>query len=164
MKKLIVRTVALIGAGVTGLVIGLAAGGGSSVPAAAAPVPAPTVTAPSVVVTAPGPTVTATATAQPPVLLAKTYNGSGTWNSPRFTLDCDSPVVTVTFSYDHNDDSNFIADIDAPGGAGGGSIANDIASSGGTSTTVYPQSFRGNSYYLSVTATGNWSFKLQATC
>lgn len=135
------------------------------VPTVTATVPVPGPTAPSVTVTVPGPTVTKTVTAQPPALLSKTFTGTGSWNSTPFKIACSNPLVAVTYNYSDNNDGNFIADIDAPGGAGGGSIANAIGSSGGAATSVYPQTFDdGNEYYLSVTATGSWTVKLRATC
>ncbi len=130
-----------------------------------------TVPGPAVTVTVPGPTVTVTITktAQPPVLMTKTFSGSGQWNSPEFTLSCQTPAVKVTYSYSGNDlggsASNFMADIQTPGTGDDQQIANTIASSGGTTTTVYPDtSVAGSRYYLSVQADGSWSFTLSETC
>ena len=125
-----------------------------------------TVAGPAVTVTKPGPTVTVTA--QPPVLMSKTFSGSGQWNSPEFTLACTTPAVTVTYSFSDNTlgngADNFIADLQSPGGDDQ-SIANEIAMSGGATTTLYPNtSAGGNQYYLSVQADGPWQFNLSETC
>lgn len=132
-------------------------------------VPGPTVTAtvipPAATVTAtvPGPTVTVTTTAQPPTLASKSWGGSANWNSPPFELSCTSPAVNVNYSYSNNQDSNFIADLQSS--SDDQNIANTIGSSGGTNTTVYPQpQSTTDTYHLSVTATGSWTFKLSETC
>ena len=138
--------------------------------------PGPTVTkavpGPTVTVTEPGPTVhaTVTVTAQPPVLLSETFNGSGQWNSSEFTLSCDTPAVLVRYQFTGNTDTlgtadNFIANLRSPAGDDE-SIANAIAGSGGSSTTVYPDARLTGSrqYYLSVIATGSWSFAISETC
>jgi hypothetical protein len=127
-------------------------------------VPAPTVTQ-----QVPGPTVTQQAPAPKPapkpvsnVLLDR--SGSGQWNSTQFQVG-DGPL-TVTYSYDGNSSfggsgDNFMADI-VSGSSDSLSVANDIAVSGGKTTTVYPNtSFGGShSYHLEVTATGHWHFKI----
>jgi hypothetical protein len=91
------------------------------------------------------------------------YNGSGTWNSPQFRLH-DSPV-RVTFSYSGNGSSeyggdNFMADLVSS--SDDLMIANDIAISGGKTTTLYPDMSYGGSpnYHLEVEATGSWSFTI----
>jgi hypothetical protein len=131
-------------------------------------VPGPTVTVtvpgPARTVQVPGPTVTVTA--QPPVLLNKKFSGSGSWNSPPFTV-CDNAVLGVAYSFSGNGDqfgaSNFTADIVSPGDDQ--SIANVIQSAGGTKTTIYPDTgFGGKVYHLSVTASGKWSFTISETC
>jgi hypothetical protein len=92
----------------------------------------------------------------------KTFSGSGNWNSPTFAV---GSTVTVTFSYSGNTSGfggdNFIADLQSSGDDQ--AIANDIAVSGGKTTTIYPDtSFGGTDmYYLSVMATGSWTFKIQ---
>ncbi len=91
------------------------------------------------------------------------YNGSGTWNSPQFRLH-DGPV-RVTFSYSGNGSSqygsdNFMADLVSS--SDDLMIANDIAVSGGKTTTLYPDMSYGASpdYHLGVEATGSWSFTI----
>lgn len=139
-------------------------------------VPGPTV---SVTVSVPGPTetvtttktetVTTTKTAQPSVLMTRTFNGSGDWNSPEFALGCASPAVQVRYSYSGNaiggKADNFIADVESPSGDVQ-IVVNTIASSGGTTTTVYPdvQLNGSDRYYLGVQASGDWSFTLRETC
>jgi hypothetical protein len=127
-------------------------------------VPGPTVTQ-----DVPGPTVTQQAPTPKPapkpvsnVLLDR--SGSGQWNSTQFQVG-DGPL-TVTYSYDGNSSfggsgDNFMADI-VSGSSDSLSVANDIAVSGGKTTTVYPDtSFGGShSYHLEVTATGHWHFKI----
>lgn len=135
-----------------------------------------TVPGPTVTVTVPGPTVTKTVagptvtkTAQPAVLMTKTFSGSGQWNSPEFTLKCSSPAVKVTYRFSGNTNGfggdNFMADLQSPSGDDQ-QIANTIATSGGKTTTVYPDTSFGGSkrYYLSVQADGSWKFTLSETC
>lgn len=134
-------------------------------------VPGPTITklVPGPVVTkivkVPGPVVTVTA--QPPILLDRSYSGSGSWQSPPSLLGCNSPIITVKYSYSGNGSSigadNFIASLAS--GSDDQPIANDIAYSGGKTTTLYPDTSLGDlTYHLSVAATGSWSFKLIETC
>ncbi len=93
------------------------------------------------------------------------YSGSGNWNSGEFTLR-DSPVQ-VTFSYSGNtmgygdSGDNFIASLASS--TDNLSIANEIAVSGGKTTTLYPDLSYGGSpkYHLEVMATGSWSFTIK---
>jgi predicted lipoprotein len=92
-----------------------------------------------------------------------TFNNSGTWDSPAFRVP-DGATVEVTYSYRNNimagEDSgdNFMAELDSSGDAN--SIANAIAVSGGTTTTLSPDTSSGdsNSYHLDVRATGRSAF------
>ena len=128
--------------------------------AAARPAPAATVTQTD---TAPTPTVTRTATVHvtqtatvaPPALTVAQYSGSSDWNSPQFTVTGDSPVLTVAYSYSGNQDSNFIADL--TNGSDDQQIANDIGTAESRTTTLYPDTSGGNTYHLTITATGSWS-------
>jgi len=92
------------------------------------------------------------------------FHGTGDWNSPLFTLD--GHPLTVIYSYSGNilpgesEGDNFQADVESSGDIQ--QIANDIATSGGAATTLYPDTALGGaSYHLSVTATGSWSFTLK---
>ena len=126
-------------------------------------VPGPTVTATA---TLPAPTVTRTATVHvtqtatvaPPALTVARYSGTSNWNSPQFTVTGDSPVLTVTYSYSGNNDSNFVADLTS--GSDDQQIANDIGTSASRTTTLYPDTSGGNTYHLTITATGSWSVKI----
>jgi len=151
------RNIAIITAiGVSALAL---AGCGTS---SARPVPAVTVTQ-TATVTAPAPTVTRTATVHvtqtatvaPPALTVARYSGTSDWNSPEFTVTGDSPALTVAYSYSGNQDSNFIADI--TNGSDDQSIANDIGTAESRTTTLYPDTSSGDTYHLTITATGSWS-------
>jgi hypothetical protein len=89
------------------------------------------------------------------------FSGSGEWNSPEFKV---GSKVTVTYSYTNNTSGeggdNFAADIE--NNNDDQQIANDIAVSGGKTTTLYPDLSFGNAdmYHLSVDATGSWSFTM----
>ena len=134
--------------------------------AAARPAPAVTVTQTA---TAPAPTVTRTATVHvtqtatvaPPALTVARYSGTRDWNSPQFTVAGDNPVLTVKYAYSGNilpgetSGDNFTADL--TNGSDDQSIANEIGTSGGATTTLYPDTSGGNAYHLTVTATGSWS-------
>jgi len=94
------------------------------------------------------------------VLLSQ--SGTGSWNSEPFTVNGDAPQLKVTYWYTGNatmgSGDNFIADITSSDDML--SIANDIATSGGKTTTVYPDVSYGGShvYHLEVEATGSWHF------
>ena len=142
----VIKVAALAGSAAVALGIGL--GACSSAPSSSAPA---------------GPSTHAAAThsapAPKPVVLR--FSGSGTWNSPPFKV---GPTVIVKYRYSDNTSGfggdNFVADVESSGDVQ--SIANDIAVSGGKTTTLYPDtSFGGsNMYHLSVTATGPWYFKI----
>jgi hypothetical protein len=89
------------------------------------------------------------------------FSGSGEWNSPEFKV---GSKVTVTYSYARNTDGdggdNFAADIENSGDDQ--QIADDIAVSGGKTTTLYPDLSFGaqDMYHLSVQATGSWTFTM----
>jgi hypothetical protein len=142
----VIKVAALAGSAAVALGIGL--GACSSAPSSSAPA---------------GPSTHAAAThavaASEPVVLR--FSGSGTWNSPPFKV---GSKVIVKYRYSDNTSGfggdNFVADVESPGDVQ--SIANEIAVSGGKTTTLYPDtSFGGsNMYHLSVTATGPWYFKI----
>lgn len=152
----------LLGGGVA--LVAFAATGVIVSASTAKPRPAPTVTA-TEQITVPGPTPTVTKTTHvkvtetkivpPPQLTVASYTGTGNWNSPQFTVS--GGPLTVKFSYWNNTTGyggdNFIADLTSSDDDL--SIANDIATSGGKTTTLYPSS--SNPYHLEVTATGPWS-------
>jgi len=162
-----VRTTILASvAGLALLIIGLSIGSAGSNPAAAKPAPTITVIQHDA---APAPTatqtthvtVTQTATVAPPAITVARYSGTGTWNSPQFTLS--GQPLTVTFSYSGNSlpgegsGDNFMADITS--GSDDLQIANEIGVSGGKTTTLYPDLSGGGSsaYHLEIQATGYWS-------
>ena len=155
---------ALIGAGV--LVVAAVSAGVASA-AAGDKTPAPVVT-PTVTVTqtvaGPTPTVThttnvkvtRTAYVPPAPQPVARYSGTGNWNSDQFALS--GNPVTVKFSYWNNTSGyggdNFIADI-TNSDLDDLSIANEIATAGGKTTTLYPSS--DGLYHLEVQATGSWT-------
>ena len=108
--------------------------------------------------TVPGPTVTETVSPPPPPAPAVVFNQSGTgdWNSPPFAVT--GSVLTVVFTYSSNQDSNFAANLTSDQGDYL-SIANEIGSSGGKTTTLYP-SGQGGNYHLEVMAQDDWTFKI----
>jgi hypothetical protein len=168
------RNRVLAGAGaVVALVIGIAVGASASgTTTVTKPVPGPTITA-TQTVAGPTPTVTQTTHVKvtqtvnvpPPALTVASYHGTGSWNSPQFNVS-DGAVLTVRFSYWNNTSGyggdNFIADIVSSGD--NLSLANDIAVSGGKTTTVYPDTSLGGSnlYHLEVQATGPWSVTISS--
>lgn len=101
-------------------------------------------------------------------VMGRKFAGTGNWNSAPFTLS--GAPLTVTYSFSGNimpgelQGDNFIADVVSPGAIQLGDdqqIVNTIATSGGATTTLYPDITRsGTSYHLSVTATGSWSFTI----
>ena len=92
-----------------------------------------------------------------PTVIAR-YSGSSNWNSPPFAVSGGSPVLTVTYAYSNNQDSNFIADLKSS--TDDQSIANAIGTAASRTTTLYPDTSGGNQYHLSITATGNWSITI----
>lgn len=154
----------LIGAGVF-VVAAVSAGVGAAAAGSATPKPAPTVTV-TQQVQVPGPTPTVTHTTNvkvtktryvPPAPQAVAhYSGTGNWNSSEFSLN--GNPVTVRFSYWNNTSGyggdNFIADITNTG-YDDLAIANEIAVSGGKTTTLYPSG--SGLYHLEVQATGPWT-------
>jgi len=77
-------------------------------------------------------------------------------------VNANSPALKVTYSYSGNVDnitgtaSNFILNINSSSDRN--SVANTIASSGGTTTMVYPDTSSGDTaYYVEVQAAGHWS-------
>jgi hypothetical protein len=149
-----------------------------TVPGPTVTVPGPTVTktvpGPTVTKTVPGPSVTQTAPASPapashapapaPAATTHTFSGHGDFNSPTFKV---GSSVSITYSYTGNTSGfggdNFIADLQSSSDIQ--SIANTIATQGGSTTTIYPDTSFGGSdmYYLSVTATGDWTFRITTT-
>jgi hypothetical protein len=117
-------------------------------PAASAPTPA----------LSPSP---APAPAPPKVLL--TMSGSGIQNSAPFTV---GGQVTATYTFNcssFGSSGNFEADLlygnQASLNSDDQNIANALAMSGGSTTTVYPAD-PGRRYYLSVNSECNWTVKL----
>ena len=121
--------------------------------------------------TVPGPTVTETqtVTASPSatpgqVLLSTSGNGNGgtTWESQPFQVSANSPALKITYSYSGNVDStlgqpsNFALSIQSSSDSN--LVANTVASSGGTTTMVYPDTSSGDTtYHVEVQAAGQWS-------
>jgi hypothetical protein len=102
------------------------------------------------------PALSPTPTPSPSVIAR--YSGTSNWNSPPFTVSGDSPVLTVTYSYSDNQDSNFITDLQSS--TDEQSIANSIGTTASRTTTLYPDTSGGDQYHLSITATGNWSITI----
>jgi hypothetical protein len=159
--------VGLLGLIVGATIAGTAASGSGKTTVRTVAGPTVTQEVPGPTVTQPGPTVTQQAPTPKPAPKPVSNvlfdgSGSGTWNSKPFQVS-DGPL-TVTYSYDHNTSGyggdNFYADVAS--NDDDLSITNDIAVSGGKTTTVYPNtSFGGShSYHLEVTATGHWHFKI----
>jgi len=76
--------------------------------------------------------------------------------------------VSVTYSFDCSamgGSGNFIADLDYGNqsslNSDDQSIANDLAASGGQTTTVYPQD-PGQQYYVAVNSECSWTVKVVA--
>ena len=102
--------------------------------------------------------------AAPQVLLV--MSGSGIRNSAPFLVS--TSQVTVTYTFDCSavgGSGNFIADLNygnqASLNSDSQSIANDLAASGGQTTTVYPQD-PGQQYYVAVNSECNWTVKVVA--
>jgi hypothetical protein len=157
------------------LVVGVSIGAAGKT---AKPSPATTVTVTAAA--APAPTVTVTRTAKPAAAASAsasapaqssgvlfTFSGSGIRNSAPFTIN--SSAVTARYRYDcsaFGSSGNFIADL-VSGSAGSGnyddqSIANELGSGGGQTTTVYPQD-QGATYHLEVNSECSWSITLTSS-
>lgn len=156
-KRHRVRNVLLVMAGAfTVLIILIVALGAASTPK---PVARPAVSA----APAAAPAKPVATTPPAPVVLGH-FAGSGDYSSPPFTVN--GNPVTVVYSYSGNilpgetSGNNFMADVESSGDSQ--QIANTIGTSGGTTTTLYPDTSYGGStsYHLSVQATGNWSVTL----
>ena len=141
-----------------GILIGNASASKSGTPAAAS-TPATSAT------TSPAP---ATTTSSAPAAAAKhvliRFAGSGIKNSAPFNVG--SGALTVTYHFNcasQGGSGNFIADLLHGNQAGlngdDQSIANELAASGGQTTTVYPQD-PGQDYYLSVNSECTWRVKV----
>lgn len=92
------------------------------------------------------------------------FVGSGIKNSAPFNVG--SGPLTVTYHFDcaaFGGSGNFAADLlygnQSSLNSDDQSIANDLAASGGQTTTVYPQD-PGQDYYLSVNSECNWRIKV----
>ena len=160
LKKLTAIPAIAIAAG-----IGLAACGSNSA-STATPVAASS-SAPAATHSAKAAAAPAAAKPAAPQDAVHTFSGSGTWNSPAFNIPDDVSSVKVVYSYWNNISAgettgdNFIADIESSSDSQ--PIANTIATSGGATTTLYPNPSGDNSYHLAVTATGPFTFKITVT-
>jgi hypothetical protein len=92
------------------------------------------------------------------------FVGSGIKNSAPFNVG--NGPLTVTYHFDcaaFGGSGNFAADLlygnQSSLNSDDQSIANDLAPSGGQTTTVYPQD-PGQDYYLSVNSECNWRIKV----
>ena len=92
------------------------------------------------------------------------FAGSGIKNSAPFNVG--SGPLTITYHFDcaaFGGSGNFAADLlygnQSSLNSDDQSIANDLAASGGQTTTVYPQD-PGQDYYLSVNSECNWRIKV----
>jgi hypothetical protein len=122
----------------------------------------PTVTVTTTVTVTQTQTVTASPSTTAGTVLLK-QSGSGNWNSPAFQVGTTSPELQVIYSFSGNDlggqASNFIADVESSDDDQ--NVANTIASSGGNTTDIYPNTSSGDTtYHLSVEADGSWSFTI----
>ena len=161
-------------AGLVLLLVGISIGAAGKT---AKPSPAATVTITAAAVPAPAVTVTRTAkraaaasasasTPAPSSGVLFTFSGSGIRNSASFAVN--SSAVTARYSYDCSSfggSGNFIADL-VSGSPGSGnyddqSIANELGSGGGQTTTVYPQD-QGATYHLEVNSECSWSITLKS--
>ncbi|MGC1783606.1 MAG: DUF732 domain-containing protein [Acidobacteriaceae bacterium] len=100
----------------------------------------------------------------PQVLLS--FSGNGIENSAPFLVN--SSQVTVTYSFNcasFGGSGNFIADLEYGNqsslNSDDQSIANALAPSGQTTTTVYPQD-PGNDYYVAVNSECSWTIKVES--
>lgn len=144
-----------------GVVIGNASASKSGTPAAAS-TQAPATSA----TTSPAPasTTSSPAAAAPAKHVLIRFAGSGIKNSAPF--DVGSGLLTVTYRFNcasFGSSGNFVADLlygnQASLSGDDQSIANDLAMSGGQTTTVYPQD-PGKDYYLSVNSECSWRLKV----
>jgi hypothetical protein len=101
----------------------------------------------------------------PPQVLLN-FSGSGIENSAPFLVN--SSQVTVTYNFNcssFGSSGNFIADLEYGNQTSMNSddqpIANQLAPSGQTTTTVYPQD-PGNDYYVAVNSECSWSVKVES--
>jgi hypothetical protein len=125
--------------------------------------PASTPAAPA----SPAAVATSAAPAPPPpphVLLS--FSGSGIENSAPFLVP---GQVTVKYSYDCSStgsSGNFIADLmygnQSSLSSDDQSIANELGTGGGQTTTIYPQD-PGHDYYLAVNSECSWSITVTGT-
>lgn len=147
-----------------GIAIGNAVSSKPTTPAAAS-----TQTPATSATTTPSPTPAKTASS-PAAAAASTnhvlirFAGSGIKNSAPF--DVGSGPLTVTYHFNcasFGSAGNFAADLlygnQSSLNSDDQSIANDLAMSGGQTTTVYPQD-PGKDYYLSVNSECNWRLKV----
>ena len=141
-----------------GIAIGNASASKSGTPAAAS-TPATSAT------TSPAPARTASSAPAAPVshVLIR-FAGSGIKNSAPFNVG--SGALTVTYHFNcasTGSMGNFVADLlygnQASLSGDDQPIANDLAASGGQTTTVYPQD-PGKDYYLSVNSECSWRIKV----
>jgi Protein of unknown function (DUF2510) len=135
----------------------------TTVTVTAAAAPAPTVTVTRTVKRAAAASASASAPAQSSGVLF-TFSGSGIRNSAPFTVN--SSAVTARYSYDCSalgGSGNFIADLVSGSPDSGNyddqSIANELGSGGGQTTTIYPQD-QGATYHLEVNSECSWSIAL----
>ena len=135
----------------------------TTVTVTAAAAPAPTVTVTRTVKRAAAASASASAPAQSSGVLF-TFSGSGIRNSAPFTVN--SSAVTARYSYDcsaFGGSGNFIADLVSGSPSSGNyddqSIANELGSGGGQTTTVYPQD-QGVTYHLEVNSECSWTVTL----
>jgi hypothetical protein len=149
-----------------GALIGAAGKTGKPSPATTVTVTAAAAPAPTVTVTRAaksGTSASASVPAQSSGVLFR-FSGSGIRNSAPFTVN--SSAVTARYSYNCSalgSPGNFIADLVSGSPDSGNyddqSIANELGSGGGQTTTVYPQD-QGATYHLEVNSECSWSITL----
>jgi hypothetical protein len=159
-KRHIARNILIGVAALVVLIIALGAvASKGKTPSPAASPAAPAATSPA----SASPAAVAAPPPAPPRVLIR-FDGSGIRNSPPFNVG--SGALTVHYSFDcaaFGSSGNFVADLlygnqssfssdDQP-------IANALAASGSTTTTVYPQD-PGRDYYLSVDSECSWKIKV----
>jgi hypothetical protein len=153
-----------------GLVIGIVAivvvvklSGGSS--PSSSPSAAPSASAPAATQSAPAsPSPAAAVVSKPHVLIR--FAGSGIKNSAPFNVG--SGPLTVHYSFNcasFGQSGNFVADLlwgnQSSLSSDDQSIANALAMSGATTTTIYPQD-PGKDYYLSVNSECSWRIRVSS--
>jgi hypothetical protein len=146
---------AYLWAAILALVIGItAASGCSPAPAPAAAPPAASAPAKPATPASPpasqAPASQAPATQAPASKVLLDHTGSATWTSAPFTVAAGT-TLKVTYSFWGNDNSNFAITFD---GDVFGVPANTIATSGGTTSYVYPDT--DGTAHIEVMATGGW--------